>query len=324
MLLTITPNLCIERTILVPEFVAGKVYRVPSSQLTVNVGGKGINAARVAMNLGCKTRSLAWVGRRQKQWISEELQNEGIEHELVEIDADTRICVNVLAGAQFTKTEIVEAGNSLNISDGTRLLERYTQLLPQAELVAICGSYPPSNDVNMDMHLALLVQMAQRVGKRVLVDGKGKAFQICLRSKTPPWCVKPNLDEAQELLNRVISSPQEERRAVRDILKRGVEIVILSCGARGAYFGTAQGIWFVQAPIIDEVSAVGSGDSLVGAFCAKFLETGDLFLAARWGVAAGTANATQIKSAFIATSDIEPLVDEIKVTANEISLMPQG
>ena len=165
--------------------------------------------------------------------------------------------------------------------------------LPQAEMVAICGSYPPSENPAMDMHLTLLVQMAQRAGKRVLVDGKGKPFQICLHSKTPPWAVKPNLDEAQELLNRAIETPQDERRAVRDILKRGIEIVILSCGARGAYFGTKQGIWFVEAPKVREVSPVGSGDSLVGAFCAKFLETNDLLFAARWGVAAGAANATQ-------------------------------
>lgn len=320
MFLTITPNLCIERTIQLPQFIAGQVHRVEPQQLGVNVGGKGINAARVATKLGCESYALAWAGRRQKLWIEEELTQEGIVHQLIESEADTRICINVLAGEEFVKTEIVEAGNELSIAEGTRFLETYAALLPQVEMIAVCGSYPPAQNPELNMHLALLVQMAQRAGKRVLVDGKGKPFQLCLHSKTSPWAVKPNLDEAQELLNRPIETPQDERRAVRDILKRGVEVVILSCGARGAYWGTAQGIWFVEAPSIREVSPVGSGDALVGAFCAKFLETSDLLLAARWGVAAGAANAMQSASAFVEPKHFEPLLDEIRINAVELGL----
>lgn len=328
MLLTITPNLCIERTIVLPAFTTSAVHRVAPSQLTVNVGGKGVNAARVATRLGCKSRALMWGGRRQKVWLEEELMHEGLAYDLVETEADTRVCTNILAGggagAGPLKTEIVEAGNVLTVEDGTHLLERFQALLPESQMVAICGSYPPVGHSAMEMHLALLVQMATRAGKRILVDGKGKPFHICLQSQTPPWCVKPNLDEAQELLNRVIATPQDERRAVRDILKRGVEVVILSCGARGAYFGTSQGIWFAQAPQVREVSPVGSGDSLVGAFCAKFMETGDLLLSARWGIAAGSANAAQSASAFISVNEIEPLLGEVKITVAELGLLPRN
>src|SRR5206468_1397636 len=107
----------------------------------------------------------------------------------------------------------------------------------------------------------------------------------------PPWCIKPNLDEAAQLLHRAIRNVHDERRAVRDMLRFGVEVVILSCGARGAYLGTASGVWFFHAPPVAEVSSVGSGDALVGAFAAQYLEHGDLVEAMRWGVAAGAANA---------------------------------
>ena len=323
MLLTITPNLCIERTIQLQRFVAGEVHRVAPAQLAINVGGKGINAARVAARLGCASYALAWAGRRQRLWLEEELKCEGIAHQLVETEADTRICINVLAGEENRpplKTEIVEAGNALTIEDGTRLLQAYTELLPRASMVAICGSYPPAQNSALNMHMALLVQIAQRAGKRILVDGKGPAFRLCLNSATPPWAVKPNLDEVQELLSRTIETAQEERRAVRDILKRGVEVVILSCGARGAYFGTTDGIWFVASPPVQEVSPVGSGDALVGAFCARLLETDDLLEAARWGVAAGAANAAQSTSAFVEPSHIKPLIEEVRITTVEWGL----
>ncbi len=324
MLLTITPNLCIERTVQVPDFAPGAVHRVAPEQLIVNAGGKGINAARVAARLGCESRALTWVGRRQKVWFAEQLEREGVRHALVEVEADTRVCLNILAknGERTIKTEIVEAGAALGVDDGTRMLEKYAELLPKADMIAICGSYPPSLDAAMDSHLALLVQMAHRAGKRVLVDGKGRAFEIALHSKTPPWAIKPNLEEAAAFLRRDIGTAQEERRAVRDLLRLGIEFVMLSCGERGAYLGTAQGIDFVRAPRVQEVSPVGSGDALVGAFCAKWLETADLQTALRWGVAAGAANAAEAASAFIGPREIEPLLAKVKVETAELRLVP--
>lgn len=298
----------------------GAVHRTEAENLMVNAGGKGINAARVAARLGCTVRALAWVGRRQKLWFVEQLKREGIDGELVEVEADTRVCLNILAGEASQKTELVEAGNALTVADGTHMLERYAELLPQADLIAIGGSYPPSQEPQMDFHLTLLVQMAERLGKRILVDGKGRPFEICLHSKTPPWCVKPNLEEAATLLNRSIETTQDERRAVHEILRRGVEVVILSCGARGAYLGTNDGIHFLRAPHIGEVSPVGSGDALVGAFAAKFLETSDLQQALRWGVAAGAANAMQAASAFVGPEEIAPLLSQVKVETAELKL----
>ena len=326
MLLTITPNLCIERTVQVPNFAPGAVHRVAPEQLFVNAGGKGINAARVAARLGCESRALTWVGRRQKVWFEKQLEREGIAHELVETEADTRICLNILSeiGANWTKTEIVEAGAPLGVNDGTRMLEKYAALLPKADLVAICGSYPPAGDAIMDSHLTLMAQMAHRASKRLLIDGKGRAFEIALRSKTPIWAIKPNLEEAAAFLRCEIKTAPQERRAVRDLLRLGVEVVILSCGERGAYLGTERGIDFVRAPRIAEVSPVGSGDALVGAFCAKWLQSGDLQTALRWGVAAGAANAAQAASAFVGPSDIEPLLDKVQVETAELRLMPSS
>ena len=322
MLLTVTPNLCIERTISLSSFTPGQVHRVPADRLQVNAGGKGINAARVATRLGCASLATAWVGRRQKEWFEEQLTQESVAHDLVEVEADTRVCVNVLSGGSngWTKTEIVEAGNALSVSDGTKMLEKFTALLPQADLVAICGSYPPAADAAFDAHLALLVQVARRAGKRVLVDGKGRAFEMALRSRTPPWAVKPNLEEASALLQRTIETPAEERRAVRDILRMGVDVILLSCGERGAYLGTTQGVWFLHAPSVAEISPVGSGDAFVGAFCAQHLATNDLLLAARWGVAAGAANAMQSASAFCSAAEIEELVLQVKIQMAELRL----
>ena len=313
MFLTVTPNICIERTLLIENCAVGNVHRIPPEKLWVTAGGKGINAARVAGKLGARVCATGWVGNNQRQWFEAQLQKDGIAHDLVGVDADTRTCINILDG-EGLKTEFVEAGTPLSIDDGTRMLSKFEALLPAAKLAAVCGSYPPaaSGDDVFDNHLALLLRLSQRHKVRVIIDGKGRSFAIALRSGTPPWCIKPNIDEAAQFLGRPIRGENSELRAVRDLLHLGIEVVLLSCGERGAYLGTQRGTYLLQGPAIDEISPVGSGDSMVGAFAARYLECGDVLDAARWGVAAGAANAAQIRAANVSRKDVEELLPYVK------------
>jgi len=312
MFLTVTPNLCIERTLQIPDFQSGKVHRVFPGNLSVNAGGKGINAARVAAQLGAKAKAISWVGTFQRAWFEAQLLRENIDFDFVETQSDTRVCLNILGGTG-EKTEVVEAGNALSIDDGTRMLELFESLLPQADLTAICGSYPGKGSTPFDTHLTLLCALARRQNKKVLVDGKGAAFGMLLRSKFLPWAIKPNCEEASEFLKYSLCDEASERRAVENFLNLGIEVVLLSCGARGAYLGTREQIVFFSSPRVREISSVGSGDALVGAFAAKFLESKDLIEAARWGVAAGAANASQARSAFCTREEIEVLLPQVGV-----------
>ncbi|RYG62658.1 hypothetical protein EON80_22695 [bacterium] len=319
MFLTFTPNPCIERTLGLPELERGASTRVDSKGVFISAGGKGINAARVAARCGAEVVATAPVGRRQFAWMSELAEAEGVKSDFVTVEADTRFCLNLVHG-NGQKTELIEEGTPLSVAEGTALIEKWHQLLPGAKLAAIGGSYPPSDNIGFYLHAALLCDLAHRAGVKVIYDGKGVAFEKALRSKTPPWAIKPNLEEAEAFLNREFGSPAEERRAVREFLALGVDVVLLSCGARGLYVGHSTGIEWFAAPQVDVVSPVGSGDSLVGAFAARWLETGDLFESARWGVAAGSACAAQERPAFVNRSEIEALVPLIKRSMQEMSL----
>jgi 1-phosphofructokinase family hexose kinase len=318
MLLTVTPNLCIERTLEIPAFRPEAVHRLAPEKLHVNAGGKGINAARIAAQFGTRAHALAWVGKHQRTWFENQLQREGVAHELIETATDTRICTNILHG-ENQKTEILEAGAPLAIADGTRMLEAFGRHLAQAELAAVCGSYPPSRSTPavtdpLDFHLAVLVQMANQAGKKILVDGKGAAFEILMKSGHAPWAIKPNSDEAAALLGHPVRSEDEELHALNELLECGVQVVLLSCGARGAWLATHEGRWFFSPPLIREVSPVGSGDAFVGAFAAKYLEGGNLIEATRWAVAAGAACAAQKLSAFCTREEIESLLPQVAIS----------
>lgn len=311
MLLSVTPNLCIERTLEIPDFRVGGVHRIAPTNLTVNAGGKGINAARVASQCGAKVLATSWVGKHQRAWFETELAREGVAFDLVEVESDTRICFNVVNG-EGVKTEVVEAGNALSSDDGRRMREKFESLLPSVELVAICGSYPPGIPETFEAHLSVLCDIARRHGKKILVDGKGAEFTTLLKSEFLPWAIKPNCDEASAFLGYGVNSEDSEKCAIADFLRLGIEVVLLSCGARGAYLGTHASSFFFTPPQVQEVSAVGSGDSFVGAFAAQFLQEKTLIEAVSWGVAAGAANAAQARSAFCTREEIETLLPQVK------------
>ncbi len=299
-----TPNPCIERTLFVADFARGHSHRVATENLRVTAGGKGINAARVAARFGAHIRVLAPVGRHQSAQFRELLRDDNLLHDLVEVEADTRTATNIVHQSGFT--ELVEAGNALSAREAEMIGERFDVHLPTCQIAIIGGSYPPFVD---DMSGAHLCELAARAGKPVLYDGKGAQFARALQSRNPPWAIKPNLAEASELLNRELETPEAQRNAVRELMRMGVAVVLLSCGARGLWLGNDGQIEWLAAPSVEEVSPVGSGDSLVGAFVARWLQSGDVYQAARWGMAAGAANAAQLEAARIGPRDAEVLLE---------------
>jgi 1-phosphofructokinase family hexose kinase len=328
MLLSITPNPCVERVVPVEGFPPGAVMRADSSRVREAAGGKGWNAARVAANCGLPVLATGWFGRDRTGWFARQAHESNIEYSPVEVDAPTRLAT-VYLDTNGRKTEVVESGHSVSIADGTRLLRHVEPLLNRARMMCIGGSYPPFEDESFALHASVLCGLAQSAGVRVLYDGSGTPWHAALK-RTPPWAVSPNIDEASRALNRPLLTESAQKRAVEKFIEWGVEVVLLTCGSRGAYLGTREQTMFIASPRVESVSNVGSGDSLVGAFLARYLqdesgrpEWARLLEAARYGVAAGAANAAQELSAHVGPRDIEPLLPQARVQQHLLSLSPR-
>ncbi len=319
MFLTLTPNPCLEKTFRVLTFKAVDSVRVAPKDIRENVGGKGINAARVAARFGVQSVALAPLGPNLRTHLQHLAALEAFQLRAIEVSAPTRTCHNIVS--ESGSTELLEAGHSLSVRDGAQMFEAWRELLPSCEMALIGGSYPPSTDAAWNGHAAILCSLARAAGKKVLYDGKGEAFRRAVWSSHPPFAIKPNLDEARELLSSSLETRNEERAAVRLLRHRGVEVVLLSCGARGCWIGFGNDIEWLAAPVVETVSAVGSGDSLCGAFAAKFIETKDVWESAKWGVAAGSANAARLEAALVGPQEIAPLVPLVKRELGEIRLM---
>lgn len=319
MFLSLTPNPCLEKTFRVPDFTAPGSFRVAPQNVRESIGGKGLNAARVAAKCGVSAVALAPVGPNLRAQLEQLAAFEPFELRSIPVSSPTRTCHNIVSAGG--STELLEAGHALSVGDGTRLLEAWRELLPRCDMALLGGSYAPSNEAAWLVHASIVCSLARAAGKPLIYDGKGESFRRAIFGKTPPFAIKPNLDEARELLRSGLETRDEERSAVRALRRRGVEVVLLSCGARGCWVGFQNEIEWLAAPRVETVSAVGSGDSLCGAFAAKWIETGDVWESARWGVAAGSANAARLEAADVGPQQIAPLIGQVKRELGEIRLM---
>ncbi|MEI8058004.1 MAG: carbohydrate kinase family protein [Actinomycetes bacterium] len=138
------------------------------------------------------------------------------------------------------------------------------QLLKAVRAQGITTSVDPNDDPVREWDLGL---PAALVDVDILFCNEPEALGLA-RSEAG------RLDAARQLLARMpTDSPS---------------VVVLKCGAEGAYALTREGAWHVQAPVMDVVDTVGAGDSLTAGFLAARLSGEPIGEALRLGVAAGS------------------------------------
>ena len=108
MITTVTLNPAIDRTIVVNQFEYGSVNRVAANR--EDIGGKGINVARILLALGSNARAVGFIGKSNYPQVEALLKADEIPAEFVFVDAPTRINTKLLESTTHTTTDINEAG----------------------------------------------------------------------------------------------------------------------------------------------------------------------------------------------------------------------
>ena len=108
MIVTVTLNAAIDRTLTVPNFQRGQRHR--ASDVLTLAGGKGINIARALKRLGAPVVATGLAGGRTGTRIVEELTAEAILNDFVRIADESRTTTAVVDPTSSSYTEIVEWG----------------------------------------------------------------------------------------------------------------------------------------------------------------------------------------------------------------------
>ncbi len=290
MIVTVTLNAAIDRTLTVPNFQRGQRHRA-SSGLAL-AGGKGINVARAvkAMHVPVVTTGLA--GGQTGTRILQELTAEAILNDFVQIEGESRTSTAVVDPAGGTFTEINEWGPAVRPEELELLLEKLDYLTQGAELVVFAGSLP--RDVDDDFY-AQAIQFLSRKGISAALDCDGEPLRLGLEAE--PFLVSPNQREAEAVVGHEFHDDEDFALALDQIAAAGARNVIIStesgCFALIREERVAHS-YRVVSPHVEPVSAVGSGDTLLGAFIAARSTGRPVEDQLRAAVAAGAASTFEL------------------------------
>lgn len=284
MIVTLTPNPSLDRTIAVESLRLGGVHRAVS--LREDPGGKGVNVSRALAANGAETIAVLPAAGALALQFSDLLNTAGVRHDLVALEGAVRTNIT-LVEADGTTTKINELGRESTQHDADLMLAGVEAHLGEAHWVVGCGSLPPGLDGQV---YARLVQRARAHGVKVAIDSSGLAFAQAVAAG--PDLVKPNHHELAEYVSRPLPLLSDVLAAAREIVAAGVETVVVSLGSQGAVAVTADAAHRAVATIDTPLSTVGAGDCLLagwlhaevsGASASQAIEQ-----AVRWGSAAVT------------------------------------
>lgn len=280
MILCVTPNPAIDRTLMVSKLQPGDVHRATES--LVVAGGKGLNVARAIRTLGGEPLCAGFLGGHSGRLLAELAEREGLPGVWTWMEGETRTCVIVVddEGA----TVINETGPTVSAEDWKCL---HTEVMAtRAEVVCLSGSLPPGSPPDS---LVALTRALCSAGKAVWVDTSGLALRSVIGSGSN---IKVNGDEAGAALGMEVLTIEEAITAARRMRAQGANSVVVTLGSLGAVMVTRQGEWFAPAPSLPTVNPVGSGDSFLAGLVVALTASRPPHEALRWAVAAGAANAT--------------------------------
>lgn len=290
MIVTVTLNAAIDRTLTVPNFQRGQRHRA-SAGVTL-AGGKGINVARALKALGVPVVATGLVGGVTGTRIVEELTGEAILNDFVHIDGESRTSTAVVDPTGGTYTEINEWGPAVREEELEMLLEKLRYLTQGAELVVFAGSLP--RDVADDFYAEATRELTRR-HVQVALDTEGQPLLLGVEAE--PFIVSPNQAEAEALVGQEFHDDEDFRVALDSISDMGARNVVITT-EQGcvALLREEKESWRYRAvaPRVDPVSTVGSGDVLLAAFIAARHAGRPHDEALRAAVAAGAASTLEV------------------------------
>ena len=290
MIVTVTLNAAIDRTLTVPNFQLGQRHR--ASQGLTLAGGKGINVARALKRLDIPVVATGLAGGRTGTRIVEELTSEAILNDFVRIADESRTSTAVVDPTTATYTEINEWGPHVDPEELAILLEKISYLARGADMVVFSGTLPRGVD---DGFYAGAIRDLNRRHVRAALDSEGMPLRLGVEAE--PFLVTPNQREAEGLVGQEFRDDEDYLMAVDRIADMGARNVLLTSELRSfALFREERKRLRFRAiaPQVEPVSAVGSGDVLLAAFLAARTAERPLDEALRAAVAAGTASTLEV------------------------------
>ncbi|MCZ4259768.1 1-phosphofructokinase family hexose kinase [Limimaricola sp. G21655-S1] len=310
-ILTLTLNPALDLATETEALVPNRKLRCAAPRL--DPGGGGINVSRAIARLGGVSTAMVALGGATGETIAALLADEGVEIVTISVPGLTRQSFAVTARDSGAQYRFVLPGPGWPPQATDRLFDVLARRIGPEQMLVVSGSLPPG------LSGAVLVRLAERCqarGAEMLLDTSGAALAEAISSieEVPFGLLRMDGAEADELAGRGLSNARELAAFGKDLVRSGkARRVVLSLGASGTLGVSATESFFCDAPPVELVSAVGAGDSLLGATALALAQRQSFRAALRAGTGAAAAAVTTPATQLCDGALARRLVAEVRV-----------
>jgi 1-phosphofructokinase family hexose kinase len=318
MILCVTLNPCLDKTLTVPAWHPGDNVR--GTAVREVVGGKGNNVARALKRLGRASRPVTFLGGPIGQTCEQRLRrDDGLDPLAIATEAPTRVILTVRT-ATDDQTAFFDPDPDIRDEEAEALHRGVERALSDGgvELLTLSGSSPSpaTHQLYSD-----LIAMARSRKVPVLLDTYGPALDAVWGFW--PEILKLNRREAACALGDS-SLPTDDAifGLLRDWARHGVQVGVVTDGPHAILVHARGTRYRIVPPRIEVVNPIGSGDCLLAGLADGLLAGLETEALLRRGVACAVANALTWDAGDIDPEEIRRLEDEIDVVS--LGAAPDG
>jgi 1-phosphofructokinase family hexose kinase len=313
MIITVTLNAAIDKSLAVPSFRLGRRHRTVEQRTMA--GGKGVNIARTLKGLGQPVIATGFAGGATGTHIVEQLTEESILNDFVRIRDESRTNTSVLDPTTGQQTEINERGPSVTPHEVELFRDKLVYLARGAAIVVFAGSLP--RGVEPDLYGSLIKDL-ERSQVTTVVDAEGESLRHAVRAE--PDLVSPNGVEAEELVGHEFAGEEERAMAMAEIVGLGAREAIMTlpdgCLAQLMVDGQSR-LKRARIEPREPTAKRGSGDALLAGYLAARYEGRPPDQCVRFGVACGAESTGRVGAGLIDAREARRLMGNVELAAIE-------
>lgn len=303
MIITLTPNPSVDRTLVVDRLKFNEILRAAPAQL--DWGGKGLNISRGLNVLGQPSLALAWVGGGAVKMLEDGLNKLGIKTDFVWVDGETRTNTVVQEESNDWYMLVNETGPHIPPGAIDEMITKANKYANPGDIWITSGSLPPG--VPEDFY-ANLIRMLKAKGVRVIFDATAAPFKLGI--KEIPWLLYPEVTEAERLVGFEIKNFDMAKRAAMSFLQQGIEYVVLMLENGGVLISSKSLMVMASPPKVPLCRVTGARGALLAGFVDGFVRQLPLDEITR--------HAAAFRAAYISNKDYSTIQNE-----NFMELIPK-
>ena len=306
MIVTVTLNPALDKTLTLPGFAVNTVNRVQSIRL--DPGGKGINVSKCLRALGADTVAAAILAGSAGKQLEDMLKALNIPVLQVNVPGQSRTNLKIIDPVKKENTDINEPGPKVMPEDLEALRLMLGSKVKKGDSIVLSGSLPAG--VEADLYRVWTTYFRE-LGAAVFLDADGEPMALGIQAG--PYMIKPNNHELARLLGKEKLSLEEMCSEGKHLVESGIREVVISLGGDGALFVSNEGVFHAEGLSVPVKSTVGAGDSMVAAMVYSKEKGLDRETAIRLAVAMGAASVMQDGSQSPEKELVEKLAQNVKL-----------